>query len=118
MPTYDYACPHCGGFDALRPLARRDEPAACPACGTASPRVLAAPARLACLDGRTRHALETNERSANQPRSSGEYADGRSGRPRHPAGCGCCTGGRRSATVTAPNGTKSSPGKRPWMISH
>jgi putative FmdB family regulatory protein len=38
MPTYDYACDACGGFDALRSLAQRDEPAACPGCSRASPR--------------------------------------------------------------------------------
>ena len=26
MPTYDYACGHCGGFEALRPSGLRDEP--------------------------------------------------------------------------------------------
>ncbi len=26
MPTYDYACPACGGFEALRSLSQRDEP--------------------------------------------------------------------------------------------
>ncbi|WP_412179895.1 FmdB family zinc ribbon protein, partial [Variovorax paradoxus] len=30
MPTYDYDCARCGGFEALRPSALRDEPAACP----------------------------------------------------------------------------------------
>ena len=38
MPTYDYACAGCGGFDAIRVLAQRDEPALCPDCGAASPR--------------------------------------------------------------------------------
>jgi len=42
MPTYDYACAGCGGFDAIRSIARRDEPAHCPKCGAASPRVLVA----------------------------------------------------------------------------
>jgi putative FmdB family regulatory protein len=120
MPTYDYACPDCGGFDALRPLALRNEPAPCPLCGAGSPRVWTSPARLAYLDSGTRRAIETNERAAHQPRSSSELADSRSGpgRLRHPAGCGCCAPGRRSATATAPNGAKSFPGKRPWMISH
>ncbi|WP_439520995.1 FmdB family zinc ribbon protein, partial [Hydrogenophaga sp.] len=26
MPTYDYDCPSCGGFDAFRPLSERNEP--------------------------------------------------------------------------------------------
>ena len=42
MPTYDYDCPDCGGFDALRSLAQRNEPAACPDCGTRAPRVFVA----------------------------------------------------------------------------
>ena len=113
MPTYDYACPGCGGFDALRSFAQRDEPAACPDCATPSPRVFAAMPRLACLSSETRRAMETNERARHEPKSSGSYQ-----RMRHPAGCGCCSTGKRGATVTAANGAKAFPSKRPWMISH
>ena len=49
--------------------------------------------------------------------SSRDYDHGYA-RFKHPAGCGCCGSGRRSATVTAPNGAKSAPSRRPWMISH
>lgn len=114
MPTYDYACPDCGGFDAFRTLGARNEPAACPDCGTASPRVFASAPRLALLEGSTRSAIELNERARHEPKSSRDYA-----RLRHPAGCGCCSpGAKRSSTVTAPNGAKAFPSKRPWMISH
>jgi putative FmdB family regulatory protein len=113
MPTYDYACPACGGFEALRTLSQRDEPPACPDCGAASPRVLAAAPRLAWLDSTTRLAMDRNERARHEPQSSRDYQ-----RLRHPAGCGCCSPGKRSATVTAANGNKSFPSKRPWMISH
>ena len=113
MPTYDYACAACGGFDALRPVSRRDEPAHCPGCGGVSPRVLAAAPRLALLDGGVRVALQTNERARHEPKSSRDYA-----RLRHPSGCGCCSGATRGATVTAANGSKTFPSKRPWMISH
>lgn len=113
MPTYDYACPACGGFDALRAYAQRDEPAACPDCGGASPRVFVALPRLNRLSSETRRAIEINERARHEPRGSAEYT-----RLRHPAGCGCCTPGRRNATVTGANGAKSFPSKRPWMISH
>ncbi|HEX5372065.1 MAG TPA: zinc ribbon domain-containing protein [Aquabacterium sp.] len=118
MPTYDYACPDCGGFDALRSLAQRNEPALCPDCGTASPRVFVSAPRLACLSSSTRLAMDTNERARHEPRSSRDQ--GSYGRLRHPAGCGCCStgSGRRSATVTAANGAKTFPSKRPWMISH
>jgi putative FmdB family regulatory protein len=113
MPTYDYACGGCGGFDAIRSISMRDEPAACPQCGAASARVFAQAPQLALLDGGTRKALDTNERARHEPRSSREHA-----RLKHPAGCGCCSPGRRGATLSAANGNKAFPGKRPWMISH
>ncbi|QTN22768.1 zinc ribbon domain-containing protein [Rhizobacter sp. AJA081-3] len=113
MPTYDYACPACGSFDALRSFTQRDEPAACPDCATPSPRVFAAMPRLALMEGSTRRAMETNERARHEPKSSGSYP-----LMRHPAGCGCCSTGKRGATVTAANGAKAFPSKRPWMISH
>lgn len=117
MPTYDYACPDCGGFDAFRSLAQRNDPAPCPDCGTGSPRVFVSAPRLACVSSETRFAMDTNERARHEPKSSrdpGSYA-----RLKHPAGCGCCgSSGKRSATVTAANGAKVFPSKRPWMISH
>lgn len=114
MPTYDYACADCGGFDAFRALAMRNEAAACPDCGAPSPRVFATAPRLGLMEGTTRRAMETNERARHEPKRSGDYA-----RLKHPAGCGCCsTGASRKATVTAPNGAKAFPSKRPWMISH
>ena len=115
MPTYDYACSDCGGFDALRSVSQRDLPVACPQCGSAAPRVFAFAPNLALMSGSTRNAIETNERARHEPKRSGDYA-----RLKHPAGCGCCSSGvtQRGATVTAPNGAKSAPGRRPWMISH
>jgi putative FmdB family regulatory protein len=116
MPTYDYACARCGGFDALRSLGKRNEPMACPGCAALSPRVFASAPRLALLDGGTRSAIETNERARHEPMSSREHHV----RLRHPAGCGCCSSSstKRGATLTAANGNKGFPGKRPWMISH
>ncbi len=113
MPTYDYECRACGGFDALRSVSRRDEPAACPDCGTSSPRVMSAAPRLALMAGSTRSAIETNERARHEPKSSKDYQ-----RLKHPAGCGCCSSTKRGATVTAANGVKGAPSRRPWMISH
>ncbi len=113
MPTYDYACGGCGGFDAIRSMSQRDKPAACPACGLPSPRVFASAPSLALLDGSTRSAMDTNERARHEPKTSREYA-----RLKHPAGCGCCRPGQRGATVTGSNGNKAFPTKRPWMISH
>jgi putative FmdB family regulatory protein len=113
MPTYDYHCAGCGGFDAYRSMAQRNDPADCPACGQGAPRVFAAAPRLALLDGSTRAAMDTNERARHEPKRSGETA-----RLKHPAGCGCCNSGKRGATLQAANGNKAFPSKRPWMISH
>jgi putative FmdB family regulatory protein len=113
MPTYDYACLRCGGFDALRNVSARNDPASCPHCGAVSQRVFVQAPSLGLLDVSTRSAIATNERARHEPKSSGDYA-----RLRHPAGCGCCATGKRGATLTAANGNKSFPGKRPWMISH
>jgi len=113
MPTYDYACGGCGGFDAIRALAQRDEPALCPDCGRASPRVFISAPRLALMESGTRSAFAVNERARHEPKGSRDYA-----RLKHPAGCGCCSTGSRGATVTGANGNKAFPAKRPWMISH
>lgn len=113
MPTYDYDCPGCGGFEAIRGISARNEPAACPDCGTESSRVIVAVTGLAFLDGATRKALDTNERARHEPKSSKSYAS-----QRHPAGCGCCSTSKKTTTVTGQNGNKMFPTKRPWMISH
>lgn len=118
MPTYDYACPDCGGFDAFRSLAMRNDPAQCPDCGTASPRVFVSAPRLSCVSEYTRLAMDTNERARHEPRSSRDVDGGSYGRLRHPAGCGCCSTSKKATTVRAPDGAKSFPSKRPWMISH
>lgn len=113
MPTYDYACTTCGGFDAIRSLAQRNDPAACPDCAAAAPRVWVSAPSLALMDGSTRTALSTNERARHEPKTSRDYT-----RLKHPSGCGCCKTGQRGATVTGANGNKAFPSKRPWMISH
>ena len=113
MPTYDYACAACGGFDAIRSVARRDEPAECPDCQMASPRVLVTAPRLALMESGSRGAFATNERARHEPKSSRDYQ-----RLKHPSGCGCCSTAKRGATLTGANGNKAFPSKRPWMISH
>lgn len=120
MPTYDYACADCGEFDALRSLADRNEPCACPWCGTASRRVFVNAPRLACTAPQQRRAAEVNERARHAPRSSREVdpADGRYGRMRHPKGCGCCAPKGKPSATQADTGLKAPVGQRPWMISH
>lgn len=113
MPTYDYECAGCGGFEAIRSISARNEAAACPECHQPAPRVLVASFGLAFLDGSTVKAMDANERARHEPKSSKNYAS-----HKHPAGCGCCSSSRKTTTVTAPNGAKAFPSKRPWMISH
>jgi putative FmdB family regulatory protein len=115
MPTYDYHCPACGGFEALRSIASRNDDVACPDCGTGAARVVASAPRLALLEDTTRRAMDINERARHEPKRSGDLAR------RHPSGCSCCStgkSGQRGSTLTAANGNKAFPSKRPWMISH
>jgi hypothetical protein len=68
---------------------------------------------LAYLDGTTLRAMDANERSRHEPKSSKNYVS-----HKHPAGCGCCSSSKKTTTVTGKNGNKMFPSKRPWMISH
>ncbi|MFW2589996.1 FmdB family zinc ribbon protein [Sagittula sp. SSi028] len=110
MPYYDYLCDACGPFTESAPMADFDKPCDCPACGTAAPRVLLQAPRFANMDAGRRTAFATNERSQHAPKSSRA----------HPPGCGCCSGTSKTAsrTLHRPDGSKSFPSARPWMISH
>ncbi len=110
MPFYDYRCEGCGDFSSLRPMAQCRDPAPCPACGGASPRVLIHAPSLSALSATQRSAHATNERSAHAPKSSSA----------HGMNCGCCKPGAKSSgrTVRSPSGAKAFPTARPWMISH
>lgn len=66
MPTYSHRCPSCGPFDAVRPMAAADSPAACPGCGVPARRTFGAPALRATPAG-VRAAVEAGERSAESP---------------------------------------------------
>lgn len=110
MPLYEYMCDACGPFEEIAPISRFSDPCDCPDCGATSPRVLLSVPRLATLSNGTRRAHETNERSADSPKRSS-----------HGPGCGCCGGSskkKNSKTLYRPDGSKSFPTKRPWMISH
>lgn len=110
MPSYDYLCQDCGPFVARAAMAAFDQPTACPDCGAQSPRALLTAPILAGMDSARRHAFATNERSADSPKRSA-----------HGPGCGCCSGTTKkkpSGTLYRPDGSKSFPAKRPWMISH
>ncbi|MEM9144864.1 MAG: zinc ribbon domain-containing protein [Pseudomonadota bacterium] len=106
MPVYEYICETHGAFEAIQPMTAYADPCPCPVCGTASARVLLSMPRLGVLDSRVRHAHETNERAAHEPKSTRTHGFESGGRI------------RRGKTRVAANGTKSTPGSRPWMISH
>ncbi len=105
MPEYDYGCPDCGPFSAVRPMAEYDRPVGCPDCGTPAPRVILTVPNLAMMDASRRVAASTNERSANAPTRF--KADGG-----HGAACGCCRPAPKLPAV------KGKAGGRPWMIGH
>ncbi|GGC47598.1 FmdB family zinc ribbon protein [Chelatococcus reniformis] len=108
MPVYDYECPDCGPFSALRSMADYQAAADCPSCASAAPRILLSAPALAQMEAGRRSAFTTNERSRNEPRRSGAHAPG----------CGCCSGRPLSRTRQSATGAKSFPSARPWMISH
>lgn len=115
MPIYEYACPHCGDFTLLRPIAERDAPCACPHCESLSERVILSAPGLATMPGSQRRAHEGNERARHAPQTLDEYKATR----KHAAGCSCCSPSRPAARSKAnPQGLKASPAARPWMISH
>jgi len=115
MPMYEYDCPKCGDFTALRPMAESALPCDCPDCGASSMRVILSAPGLATMAGNTRKALAINERSAHAPKTLGEYKDSQ----RHPSGCGCCGPSKKvEPTKTNPHALKGKAAGRPWMISH
>jgi putative FmdB family regulatory protein len=74
MPSYDYACPACGGFEAIRRLVERDDPCACPGCGGPAQRVLA----FAATETRRTASAHSQSVEANYQRL------------KHRSGCACC----------------------------
>lgn len=111
MPTYDYICTDCGAFESYASMADFDKPQPCPFCAAPARRAMLTAPLLANMDAGRRHAHSTNERSADSPRRSA-----------HAPGCSCCSGGatkkKNTGTFYRPDGSKSFPAKRPWMISH
>lgn len=110
MPVYEYACETHGIFETIRPMSECTAPCDCPECGAAAPRVMVSVPRLALMDSGRRQAHATNERSSHAPKSTRN----------HGPGCSCCSGGSKvnKGTLRRPDGSKSFPAKRPWMISH
>lgn len=110
MPVYEYMCDDCGLFEDMAPMSRFADPCDCPTCGVSARRVMVSVPAISFVSGSNRRAHETNERSADSPKRTST----------HGPNCGCCSGGakRASKTLHRPDGSKSFPTKRPWMISH
>jgi len=119
MPVYDYLCDRCGSFTDTRPMADSALPDKCPGCGKDAPRAFLTAPYFAAMSTERRLAHATNERSASSPQTlsalKGAHGSG--------CGCGCCSGkslrykkGARGGA--SPDGAKSFPARRPWMISH
>src|SRR5712671_726182 len=99
MPVYEYLCHDCGPFTDMRPMAECDAPQDCPRCEIEAPRVILTAPNFFCMPSDKRKAHATNERSANAPKTVGEYKPSR-------------------LVKQTGNGAKSFPTARPWMISH
>jgi putative FmdB family regulatory protein len=112
MPVYEYLCNHCGPFTDMRPMAECDAPQDCPRCEVEAPRVILTAPNFFCMPSDKRKAHATNERSANAPKTVGEY------KASHGPGCGCCSTKPSRLVKQTGNGAKSFPTARPWMISH
>lgn len=110
MPVYEYQCHTHGVFEAIQPMSAFNDPCNCPACGAASTRILLTPPQLGAANRSSIRAHDMNERSADSPKKLSS----------HGPGCSCCSGGKKASrkTLTRPDGSKSFPAARPWMISH
>mgnify|MGYP003851765669 FL=1 len=109
MPVYEYLCDSCGPFSELVSMEFFDKPYDCPDCATPAPRVMLTAPNRSFMSSSLKGAHATNERSADSPKRIG-----------HGPGCSCCGSGKKinSGTLHRPDGSKSFPQKRPWMISH
>ena len=85
MPTYEYACPDCGGFTAVKRMAQYQDPQPCPRCGTESPRVTLTMPAFKGMSASNSSSTAT----ANAAKGMLSGAGGGGGY-RHMGGCSCC----------------------------
>ena len=88
MPTYTYACAHCGKFELVRSIARRTDPAPCPDCDRLGARVFTSP-HLSRLDPSLDRAVTSAGLSGERPEVTRHIPPAArpapSARPGHPA---------------------------------
>ena len=117
MPVYEYNCETCGIFTGIRPISEANFGGICNTCGALSDRALATP-NIYGLDAGRRKAFQTNERSAHEPYKHSVSAE-QEKKSKHKSGCSCCSSkSKKSSTLHLPDGSKTFPTKRSWMISH
>lgn len=105
MPSYEYVCADCGGFEASRPIAEAAVPVECPACERPAPRALASPHVRTGWAGIRYIAEARNEKSGHEPMTEHRLKG--------------TTGKHREAHSHAHHGHGHKHGnQRPWMIGH
>jgi len=121
MPLYEYQCPECGKFSAIRKISESGLPAICENCGNSSSRVISAP-HFSILGQAQRLAHERNEKSANEPKAMRRSS------------CGCSGAHSCHFKTEKPGSQPDQAGKsdkqatafkmqtkktaRPWMLGH
>ena len=117
MPVYEYNCVNCGKFTNIRPMALSTNASPCISCGALSNRALATPIMYS-MSAERKKAFQTNERSSNEPvRRSAKTTEGSNSK--HKPNCSCCSSkSKNKSTLHLPDGSKTFPTKRSWMISH
>jgi len=116
MPVYDYKCKNHGVFHELATMDDSAKPAACPQCGDLSSRVILLSPTLLDMAPERRSAFATNERASHEPVFS--TTDRRALDHQHKNGCGCTAKKPGRFMMYTPDGGKTFPTARPWMISH
>lgn len=66
MPTYDFVCEDCGGFEQKRAFAEASAGTACPSCGKEAKRVYSMPNTRRMPAGLSK-AMDRSEKSAHEP---------------------------------------------------
>ncbi|ALU39191.1 hypothetical protein AS188_04835 [Kocuria flava] len=66
MPLYEYRCPACGVFEALRSMGAAGAEQACPGCGAPARRLMSAPG-LSRTGSAAARLIERTEATASEP---------------------------------------------------
>ena len=107
MPLYEYECPQCGPFTAVRELAKSSHPAQCVQCGQEARKIFSI-INFRTMAPRNRVAHERNERSAHSPHICGSGCNHHNSKVRRV--------GQSSDKPVLQSSTKRY--RRPWMLGH